>query len=125
MPIQIFDLEFDDWNETEIARHGVRAREIRQVLDNVPIFVRNKKRHPAPIVMIGPTDGGRMLTVPLGKTGRPEVWRPATAWDSSKHERALYTAARNVHGTTQRAGCNDASYLNHPSEGDNDGPGEH
>ena len=53
----IYDLEFDEWNEGEMARHGVSAREVRQVLDNDPRFFPNQKRHAARIVMIGLTDG--------------------------------------------------------------------
>jgi|GEM_PF-6530432 len=71
MPLQVFDLEFDEWNEGEMARHHVTEREVRQVLDNDPVFLRNKKTHPAPIVMIGPTYGGRMLTVPWARQPSP------------------------------------------------------
>lgn len=70
---QVFELEFDDWNEAEMARHRVTAREVRQVLDGDPAFFRNKKRHAAPIIMVGATLGGRLLTVPVAPTGRPGV----------------------------------------------------
>jgi hypothetical protein len=97
--IRVYDLQIDDWNADEAARHGVSEAEIRQVLDGEPVFLPNKKGHPAPIVMMGPTYGGRLLTVPLGPTGVDEVWRPATAWDSSHGERARYDAARRSRPT--------------------------
>ena len=94
MPIRVHDLQFDESNEDEMARHRVVAREVLQVLDGEPVFLPNKRGHEAPIVMIGPTFGGRFLTVPLGQTAAEGVWRPATAWDSSSGELARYRAAR-------------------------------
>ena len=94
MRVRVYDLQFDEWNEGEMARHHVTAREVLQVLDGDPVFLPNKRGHAAPIIMIGPTFGGRFLTVPLGRTGAEGVWRPATAWDSSSGERARYDAAR-------------------------------
>ena len=95
MRIRVYDLQIDDANADEAARHGVSEAEMRQVLDGEPAFLPNKKGHRAPIVMIGPTFGGRLLTIPLSPTGMDEVWRPATAWDSSAGERARYDAARS------------------------------
>ena len=92
--VRIFDLQIDDWNAEEAARHGVSEREIRQVLDGEPVFLPNKRGHRASIIMIGPTYGGRMLTIPLAPTDIDEVWRPATAWDSSPGECKRYEAAR-------------------------------
>lgn len=94
MGIRVYDLQFDEWNEGEMARHRVTAREVLQVLDGDPVFLPNKQGHEAPIIMIGPTFGGRFLTVPLGRTIVEDVWRPVTAWDSSSGERARYRAAR-------------------------------
>jgi hypothetical protein len=92
--IRVYDLQIDDGNADEAARHGVREGEIRQVLDGEPVFLPNKKGHKASIVMIGPTFGGRLLTIPLSPTAMDDVWRPATAWDSSAGERARYAVAR-------------------------------
>ena len=94
MDVAIFDLEFDEWNENEMARHGVTPREVLQVLDNGPVFFRNKGRHAAQLLMVGPTDGGRMLTVPLASTAIEGVWRPATTWDSDDPELLRYRSAR-------------------------------
>jgi hypothetical protein len=94
MPVKVWDLEFDDDNEAEFGRHHVSAVEILQVLDNAPVFFRNRKRHRATILMVGPTDGGRMLTVPLAPLPVEGVWRPATAWDSDPDETLRYAAQR-------------------------------
>jgi hypothetical protein len=94
MPLKVWDLQFDDDNEAEFGRHHVSAHEILQVLDSAPVFFRNRKRHSATILMVGPTNGGRMLTVPLAPLPIEGVWRPATAWDSDPDEALRYTAQR-------------------------------
>ena len=91
---QVFEVEFDDGNEGEMARHGVHPDEVWQVLDFRPAFFRNKKEHAATLLMIGPTDSGRFLTVPPAATPVRGRWRPVTAWESSVGERARYDAAR-------------------------------
>jgi hypothetical protein len=92
MRIRVDELEFDDGNVDHMAPHGIRERDVRQVLDHEPVFLPNKKGHAASVVMIGPTFGGRLLTIPLSQTAVERRWRPVTAWDSSKGERARYDA---------------------------------
>ncbi len=74
MPEQVYDLELDEGNESEMARHGVSADDVRQVLDNAPKMFENKGGRSADLVMVGPTSGGRFLTVPLARTPVPGVW---------------------------------------------------
>lgn len=93
MAVKIYDLEFDDDNESEIARHGITQREVRQVLDGTPRFFPNTKGHSAALIMVGRTAGGRLLTVPLAPSALRDVWRPATAFDSNRREQSLYVAA--------------------------------
>ena len=90
----VVELKIDEENAEEMARHGVRPREVEQVLDGAPRFFRNSKGHRAEYIMIGPTAGGRMLTVPLARTPRPELWRPATAWESATRDRTPYFGSR-------------------------------
>jgi len=93
MPLQVNQLLTDDWNEDEAARHSVSTREMRQVKNSEPEFFPNKKGHQATLIMIGPTFGGRFLTIPLASTPVRGVWRPATAWESSEREIKLYKDA--------------------------------
>jgi hypothetical protein len=88
--VYVDELEIDEYNTVEMARHGVTPREVRQVLNNAPRFFRNKRGHRATHIMIGPTDGGRMLTVPLTPTSIRGEWRPATAFDAGRGDRARY-----------------------------------
>jgi len=94
MPLWIEDLQFDEWNEEECARHAVSGREIRQVLEGEPAFFPNKKGHRASLIMVCDTLGGRMLTVLLAAADVEGGWRPAMGWDSSASEVARYNAAR-------------------------------
>ena len=93
MRFRVDDLEFDAYNEEEMHRHHVTRREVRQVYENDSLYLSNKKGHDAPLVMIGRTFGGRLLTVPLGRTAIETIWRPASAWESSPNEVARYLAA--------------------------------
>ncbi len=90
MSLQVCRLQVDEWNEEEMARHGVTPIEVLQVLNGSPKFFPNKKRHSASILMIGPTFGGRLLTVPLAETSVHGLWRPATAFPSNSDETARY-----------------------------------
>ena len=98
MPPRVIRLQLDEFNEDEAARHGISAREMRQVLNNQPEFFPNKKGHRATIVMIGPTFGGRFLTIPLAGTALTGDWRPATAWASTERDIGLYDDAHGSKG---------------------------
>jgi uncharacterized DUF497 family protein len=87
--IRISELEFDDYNEKELAKHGIAPLEVLQVLDDVFTVRRNKKRKAGQRQLIGRTHGGRALTVILAETRVPDRWRPVTGWDSSESERRV------------------------------------
>jgi uncharacterized DUF497 family protein len=79
--IRISELEFDDYNEEELANHGISAREVMQMLENPFTIRRNKKSGSGERQLIGETNGGRRLTVILAATALPDRWRPVTGWD--------------------------------------------
>ena len=82
--MRIDDFQLDEGNEAEMARHGVMVAEVLQVLRRGDFrLARNKGPHAErqPYIMIGRTDGGRELRIPIGPVvGQPGVWRPATAF---------------------------------------------
>ena len=80
--------EIDDYNESEMNRHGVLAREVMEVFEGEFGLLRNAKRHKATHLMVGKTRAGRWLTIPIAPTGQPGVWRPATAFPARKADRA-------------------------------------
>lgn len=86
----IAELIFDEHNEAEMARHGVVADEVDQLKWNRRVVSGNPRGEAGGLLLIGETDGGRMLTVPLAPTDDPTTWRPATAFDAGPHHRALF-----------------------------------
>lgn len=87
---EIYFLEFDDENSEHLARHGVTRREVRQLLANQHVSVRNPRRADRRR-LIGRTDGGRVLTVVMEPTQDPGTWRPVAGWDAEPPELKLLT----------------------------------
>ena len=86
----VADLIFDEHNEREMARHRVVRFEVEQLTSNRNRVLRNARGETGSVLLIGETDGGRLLTVPLAPTDDPTTWRPATAFDSGPHHRTLF-----------------------------------
>jgi len=87
-------IEWDDGNESELARHEVSAEEVVQLLANDPVWVPNKRRRAGDWKVVGYTDGGRALTVVLHWDERRVVLRPITGWDCSSEETTKYLGGR-------------------------------
>ena len=85
---RIDSLEFDEYNEGEMAGHGVSVREVMQVHARGFRVLRNAGHHEATHLMVGKTDGGRWLTIPIAPLAQPGVWRPTTAFPSRPTDRA-------------------------------------
>jgi len=77
----------------ETVEHMARAtpNEVRQLLANAHVTTGNPAG-PDPAsrgerrLLIGRTDGGRVLTVVIEATLDPTTWLPVTAWDSDPVE---------------------------------------
>jgi hypothetical protein len=80
----------DDHNAAEMARHGVTGDEVDSLVWNRSIVSHNPRGEPGSVLLIGETDGGRLLTVPIAPTDDPTTWRPATAFDATRHQRHLF-----------------------------------
>jgi hypothetical protein len=83
------------FNETalrKLARRGISETEARQLPGNGAILSRNPHpRAPRSRLMIGPTSGGRLLTVVIEPEPADEaLWHVRTAWDSSVREWLAY-----------------------------------
>ena len=87
---RISALILDEHNLGEMARHGVSGAEVFQVIWNRYLSAHNPRGEPGGILLIGETDGGRVLTIPLAPTDDPSTWRPATAFDASRDQRNLF-----------------------------------
>ena len=89
--IRIAELELDDYNIEELAKHQIRAQEVLQLLENVFTVRRNKKRRSGQRQLIGRTNAGRRLTIILAETLVEGRWRPVTGWESTDEERRALT----------------------------------
>ena len=86
----VAELIFDEHNRAEMARHGVTRWEADEVPWNRHIVTKNPRGEARSVLLIGETDSGRLLTIPLAPTDDPTTWRPATAFDASPHHRSLF-----------------------------------
>ena len=90
---RVDELEFDEHNEEELVRHGIDVLRAYAVVAFQPLFVRNKRGRAAAYKVIGPDNGGTMLTIPIALTAVPGRWRPVTGWASTKGEVTLWRKA--------------------------------
>ena len=79
----------DDENEEKITSHNLSVWQVMQVLDNVHIVLRNRKRRHGLYLVIGMDNGGACVAVPVEPTYQATVWRPITAWPCKADERAV------------------------------------
>lgn len=78
------------YRERHIALHDVSRSEVEQVLALGPVFALNHNGRVGSLFMIGPTTGGRMLTVVIESTTIAGVWFVRTAFDASNAQRVRY-----------------------------------
>ena len=50
--------------------------------------------YPQQVRIVGPTPGGRVITVVLDPAGAPDRWRPVTGWNADDEEREYYREER-------------------------------
>lgn len=79
-------LNWDPGNIAHIARHGVTVDAVEEVCQGDPVTLQSYLTR---IVLIGPTQSGRMLAVVLEPEG-VDVYRPVTARPASRKERRYY-----------------------------------
>jgi hypothetical protein len=89
-------LLFAETTIEKLAAHGVTAEEARQVADGDWVVIRNPRpRVAGSVLMIGPTHGGRVLTVVLNpESTDPGAWHVRTAWLASVAQRRRYLRDR-------------------------------
>ncbi len=76
--------EWDEYNERELAAHGVFPYEVEQMFWNNPQFSRNKRRAAALWRMVGCTDSGRRLMAFITWADEQDgVLRTVTGWEIS------------------------------------------
>jgi hypothetical protein len=82
--------EWDEENEDELWGHKIRPWEVEQVFWNHPVWAPNKKGRRGDCLMVGKTDGGRRLTIPVKPNEVSRQLRALTGWESSPAELSKY-----------------------------------
>ena len=83
-------LILDEHNLAEMARHAVSGAEVVELISNRHLTAANPRGQRGSTLLIGETNGGRVLTVPLAPTDDPGTWRPATGFEASRPQRNLF-----------------------------------
>jgi uncharacterized DUF497 family protein len=76
----------------KLAARSISAAEIEQLPHNLHRTVRNPREESEPgrrRILIGETDGGRVLTLVIERTVDPTTWLVVTGWIATAAERNL------------------------------------
>jgi uncharacterized DUF497 family protein len=75
----------------KLGARGITTHDARQVPRNGHVVARNPHKRSADKrrLLVGRTDGGRVLTLVIEQTVDPTTWLIVTGWDSSPRERKL------------------------------------
>lgn len=94
--VHIAVLLFAEMTVSKLAAHAVTPEEVRQVTDGDRIVIKNPRpRVDGSVLMIGPTHGGRILTVVLNpEPADAGAWHVRTAWDASPAQTRRYQRDR-------------------------------
>jgi hypothetical protein len=89
-------LLFSETTLAKLSARGITPEEVRQLTDGDRIVIRNPRpRVEGSVLMIGPTHGGRILTVVLNPEPEdPGAWHVRTAWDASAAQLSRYRQDR-------------------------------
>lgn len=89
-------LLFSETTIAKLAGRGITPEEVRQVNDADRVVIRNPRpRVDGSALMIGPTHGGRLLTVVLNpEPADPGAWHVRTAWEASIAQTSRYRRDR-------------------------------
>jgi hypothetical protein len=76
----------------KLGQRGISAMEAEQLPRNRHVTARNPRGHADPgerLLLIGYTDGGRLLTIVIERTADPTTWLIVTGWSSTEAERKI------------------------------------
>ncbi len=80
----------------KVGARGISAVEAQQIVDNHHTILENSGRDRRNVrelharrLLVGPANGGRMLTLVVEQTADPTTWLLVTGWDSSRTERRM------------------------------------
>lgn len=89
----IYELLATEAAAGKLGARAISIEEIQQLLNNRYVVVRNPRRRGQPRLarrlLIGRTDGGRVLTLVVERTREPTTWLLVTGWEAATRERKI------------------------------------
>jgi hypothetical protein len=93
--VVIAELVFPEEVVEKVGARGISEAAIVQIVANGAVLARNPRpRSKGSRWLLGPTDGGELLTVVVEPTADDGVWRVLTAWRSSRAQISYYRQRR-------------------------------
>jgi uncharacterized DUF497 family protein len=92
MPDLVYELLATELARDKLAARDITAAEVEQVPRNLHRIVRNPHEETEPgrrRILIGETDGGRVLTLVIERTVEPTTWLIVTGWSATLAERRM------------------------------------
>ena len=80
-------LQWEEWNEDHIARHGITRDDVEEVCHGNPA---EDDTYDDRLRLVGPNAVGNLLTIILAPKPGPGVYYVVTARPAAKKERRLY-----------------------------------
>jgi hypothetical protein len=93
----VHELVITEVGLAKLARRQISASEAAQIVRNRHAIVRNPRAGGDPgrrRLLIGTTDGGRVLTFVVEQTMEPTTWLIVTGWSATPVERRIIQAKR-------------------------------
>lgn len=93
--VELNELLVSEATVNKLGSRGIVVEEARQLIDNLHKIVLNQGRHRTHReentrrLLIGRTDGGRVLTLVVEQTIDPTTWLIVTGWSASQSERRM------------------------------------
>jgi hypothetical protein len=92
--VLVLRLRFEDPVRDKLGRRDISLDHASQVVLNAPVVIANPRgRAPGSRFMIGPDDGGRILTLVIEPLS-DETWNVRTGWPASRAQIVLYRRRR-------------------------------
>ena len=90
MPDEVRELVMIETAVEKLGARGISKAEALQLPANLHTTTRNPSRSEAERrLLIGQTDGGRVLTLVIEQTLEPGSWLVITGWTAAAHERKM------------------------------------
>lgn len=97
MPDAVHELLVTEAGLSKLGARQISAEEAVQVPRNRHAIVRNPHAGASPgrrRLLIGKTDGGRVVTLVVEQTVEPTTWLVVTGWSATAAERTIMEASR-------------------------------